>query len=251
MLCPPAKLRPKVKIYTIGVRLAGSCQLCVKTHRLKIKSMEYDKTKYKVWTWKNPLMLHWIINPGLAINELLLGQRVPKITLIENDSSKSLQERTKIPCPHCGTLHSGLKWSTRNNAFKNWFGLYCDNCGKTIPCLTNFTSLILLTVTSPIWIWFKDKWKNNWLQKQPDRYKNLDLENVPNPFEGYGWVRQGLSWGLFMYVFMTFLFPLIDGDGVTLRKVIIGIPIWIIAGLAFGYTMKLINGKSKPKTQTN
>ena len=50
-------------------------------------------------------MLHWIINPGLAINELLLGQRVPKTMLIEKDSSKSLQEKTKIPCPHCDMLN--------------------------------------------------------------------------------------------------------------------------------------------------
>jgi len=27
--------------------------------------------KFKIWTWKNPIMLHWIINPGLVINELL------------------------------------------------------------------------------------------------------------------------------------------------------------------------------------
>jgi hypothetical protein len=214
-------------------------------------NMEYDRMKFKIWTWKNPIMLHWIINPGLVINELLLGQRVPKIMLIEKDSSKNLQEKTKIPCPNCGTLHSGLKWSTRNNAFKNWFGLYCDNCGKTIPCLTNLTSLLLLGLTFPIWILFKDKWKNNWLQKQPDRYKNLDLENVPNPFEGYGWVRQGLFWGLFMYVFTTLMFPLIDGEGITLRKTLIGIPIWTIGGLVFGYTMKIINGKNKPKTQSN
>jgi len=24
--------------------------------------MDYDKTKYKVWTWKNPMMLYWIIS---------------------------------------------------------------------------------------------------------------------------------------------------------------------------------------------
>jgi hypothetical protein len=82
--------------------------------------------------------------------------------------------------------------------------------------------------------------KNNWLKKQPDRYNNLDIENVPNSFEGYGWVRQGLFWGAFMYVFMTFMFSLIDGEGITLRMALIGIPIWTIGGLGFGYTMKLI-----------
>ena len=43
------------------------------------------------------------------------------------------------------------------------------------------------------------------------------------------------------------MFPLIDGEGITLRKALIGIPIWTIGGLGFGYTMKLINGKVKQK----
>ncbi|MCX8020478.1 MAG: hypothetical protein N2747_08305 [Chitinophagaceae bacterium] len=196
-------------------------------------------------------MLHWIINPGFIINELLLGQRLPEIMLIEKDESKILTKKTIIPCPHCGTLHLGLKWSTRNNAFRNWFGLYCDNCGKTIPCLINLTTLVFLGLTFPVWIWFKEKWKKNWLHKQPDRYKNLDLEHVPHPFEGYGWVKQGLLFGLYMYVFMILIFPLIEGEEITLRKILLGIPLWTIGGLIFGYLMKLISGKSKSKIQTN
>lgn len=209
--------------------------------------MEYDKTKYKILTWKNPVMLHWIINPGLVISELILGQRVPKTMLIEKNSSKTLQEKTKIPCPHCGTLHSGLKWSTKNNAFKNWFGLYCDNCGNIIPCLTNLASYLLLALTFPIWIWFKDKWKTTWLENQPDRYRKLDLENVPNPFDGNGWISQGLYWGLFMYICMILMYPLIDGESVTLKKTLLSIPIWTIGGLGFGYTMKLISGRKTVK----
>ncbi len=218
---------------------------------VKHANMEYDKTKYKIWTWKHPAMLHWLINPGLAINELLIGQRIPKIILIEKDASKSLQEKTIIPCPHCGTLHSGLKWSINNNAFKNWFGLYCDNCGKIIPCLTNLTSWLLLGVTFPIWVWFKDKWKKNWLDIQPSRYKNLDLENVPNPFDGYGWIKKGLYWSLFMFVFMTFLYPIIKGESITLKHAHIDIPVWIIGGLLFGYIMKLVNATNKPNAHMN
>ena len=40
-------------------------------------------------------------------------------------------------------------------------------------------------------------------------------------------------------------------EGISLRKALVGIPIWTIGGLGLGYTMKLINGKNKPKTQTN
>ncbi|RZS94996.1 hypothetical protein BC751_0509 [Cecembia calidifontis] len=47
--------------------------------------MNYYKLKYLIWNWENPLMLHWILNPGLANNELIMGQRIPKVTLIERN----------------------------------------------------------------------------------------------------------------------------------------------------------------------
>ena len=211
--------------------------------------MKYDKTKYKVWTWKNPMMLHWIINPGLAFNELVLGQRVPRVTLIERNSSKSLAERTLIPCPHCETLHSGLKWTPQNKtSFKNWFGYYCDNCGKIIPCLTNLTSYVILGITFPVWFWFRDKWKAKWLEEQKMKFsKPL---NLTYPQHKNQWLKAGLFFGLFMYLFMVVLFPLIQGETLTQRGLLIGIPIWAIAGLVFGFTMKIINRKKKVKTQT-
>lgn len=194
-------------------------------------------------------MLHWIVNPGLAFNELVLGQRVPKIMLIERDASKNLQEKTFVPCPHCGILHSGQKWSIGNNAFKNWFGLYCDACGKIIPCLRNLTSLALMILTYPVWYWQKDSRKSRWLAKQPARYKDLNLTDQPNPYEGKGWIREGLYWGLIMYIMMTFFFPLIDGSGITLKNILVGIPIWAVGGVGFGYSMKLILGKSRVRSQ--
>jgi hypothetical protein len=210
--------------------------------------MNYDKTKYKVWTWKNPIMLHWIINPGLAFNELALGQRVPKVTLIEKNSNKSLSERTLIPCPHCETLHLGLKWTPQNKtAFRNWFGYYCDNCGKIIPCLTNLTSCVILGLTFPIWFWFKDKWKAKWLEEQKMKFsKPL---NLTYPQQKNQWFRAGLFFGLFMYVFMVVLFPLIEGEAITQKGLLIGIPVWAVAGFVFGFTMKIINRKKKIKTQ--
>jgi hypothetical protein len=208
-----------------------------------MQNNECKNSEFKVWTWKNPVMLHWIINPGLAINELILGQKVPKIILIEKHSSKIFEEKIKIPCPHCNTIHSGLKWSIRNNAYKNWFGLYCDNCGKTIPCLTNLTSLVLILVTFPFWIWFKEEWKKQWLLKQPKRYINLDLENVPNPFEGYNWIKQGLIWGIWMFVFSTVSLFLIDGVEKTNNYIFFHLISWLIGGLMFGFTMKLFTGR--------
>ena len=69
--------------------------------------MNYDKKKYIIWDWKNPVISHWIINPGLVVNELLLGQTVPKVMLIERKGNKPFYQRSFIPCPHCGELQKG------------------------------------------------------------------------------------------------------------------------------------------------
>jgi phosphotransferase system glucose/maltose/N-acetylglucosamine-specific IIC component len=52
-----------------------------------------------------------------------------------------------------------------------------------------------------------------------------------------------------MFVMMAIIFPLILGEGLTQRKILIGIPIWIIAGLIFGIIMKVFIGKRKIETQ--
>ena len=206
--------------------------------------MNYDKTKYKVWTWKNPMMLHWIINPGLAFNELALGQRVPKVFLTDRDKTKTMAERSFIPCPHCGTIHSGLKWTPQNKtAFKNWFGLYCDNCGKIIPCLRNLTSCLILGLTFPVWFWFKDKRKAKWLEEQHVKFsKPLNL-TYSEPKKQ--WLRAGLLFGLFMFIIMEILYPLIQGENLTKKGLLTGIITWTLAGFLFAFMTKIINIKKK------
>ena len=54
-----------------------------------------------------------------------------------------------------------------------------------------------------------------------------------------------------MFLIMSIGFPYFDGQEITLKTLLLGLVIWTIGGLGFGYTMKLINGKNKPKTQTN
>lgn len=206
--------------------------------------MDFDTNKYKVWTWKNPLMLHWMINPGLAFNELVLGQAVPKVTLIEK-SNKALAERSFVPCPHCGTIHSALKWSLQNKtAFGNWFGLYCDNCGNAIPCLRNFTSLIILGVTFPIWIWFRKSLKKKWLSVQKEKFSKPLSLTTPE----FNWVTQGLSWGAFMFLFMDIIFPLFEKEDYEPLKLIFGAVIWIFSGLLFGYVVKKLMFNQSTKT---
>ncbi len=214
--------------------------------------METNQNKYKVYRWTNWMMLHWIINPGLAINELILGQRVPKVSYLDRNSDKSRAERTFVPCPHCNAVHDGRTWSTQNGtAFKNWFGLYCISCKGIIPCLTNGLSFVLLLITFPIWGGFKNKLKKKWLSQQEERYAKLDLETVPRPFEGWGWVKHGIGWALFMYVIMVFLFPLSDGSEISWKKSLVSIPIWLIAGLIYGYTLKLIMRRKDSSSKIN
>lgn len=43
------------------------------------------------------MILHWIINPGLVINELILGQTIPKVMLIEREVKKPFYQRTLVP----------------------------------------------------------------------------------------------------------------------------------------------------------
>ena len=197
--------------------------------------MNFDTTKYKVWTWKSPMILHWIINPGLAFNELILGQRVPKITLIDKAARKTLPERSFVPCPHCHTLHSSLKWTPQNNtAFKNWFGLYCDNCGKIIPCVRNLTSLVLLAVTSPIWYWFKNKRKDKWLKVQKEKFsKPLVLTQ-----SDFKWWYVGLQFSFFMFVFMSLFDFLILQEEFSWMRLLLTAIIWILGGLVLGVFLK-------------
>ncbi len=181
------------------------------------------------------MMIHWIINPGLVVNELIFGQRIPKIILIEKDSKKSYAERSFIPCPHCNTIHSGLKWSEQNGtAFNNWFGLYCDHCGKIIPCLWNVTSLVILAATFPIWHWFKDRWKERWLKTQKEKFSkplNLTMPDVK-------WWTIGLRFAVGYFIIERLITYLIMQEDFIWKKLVGHIIGSLILGLIFGYVFK-------------
>lgn len=203
---------------------------------------ELDNSNFKVWTWKHPNILLWMLNPIMLFKELLLGQRKPKVLWIEKKSNKPLPAKTWIPCPHCNTLHSNLKWTPQNNTeFKNWFGLYCDHCGGTIPCVRNLWSGIILLVTAPIWYWFRTSWNAQWLETQRKKFS----QPLSNTLPDYDWWYEGLRWAVTMYIFMVFLFPLLLKENITLQRCLIGIPVWIVAGLLYGIMVKKMNRVKK------
>lgn len=207
--------------------------------------MEFDQSKYKVLNWKNFSALMWILNPGIAFNELVLGQRVPKILLIDKTSTKPLMERTYVHCPHCEEIHDGRLWAKQNKtAFKNWFGYYCRSCGGIIPCHRNIFSLLLLITTYPLWGWFKHQWKQKWLAKQPRRYQDVNAEKIT--YTEVPWMKIGLEFGGFMYIFMSLYFIIINSQDI-IPTLLIGIPVWALTGLLFAYIMKVWMGKKGGK----
>jgi hypothetical protein len=69
------------------------------------------------------------------------------------------------------------------------------------------------------------------------------MENIEPDKSNKLWIKTGLIWGLFMFVSMTFISPLLKGNEITLSDVLISIPVWVLAGLGFGYAMKNIGKK--------
>lgn len=200
--------------------------------------MEFDKNTYKVYTWKNWMYLHYIINPGLAFNELVLGQRVAKVGLVEKNTDKPFIERNYIPCPHCKTLHGYEVWSGKRG-FKNWFGLYCPNCRKIIPCIMNATSFILLAATSPLWYPFKNHLKKHWLKMQEMRFKNIgELQPVVMNYDGKNWIAGGLFFGLCMFVLNSLLFPYLFNKNIITEGLGISLAVSLVGGLLFAVFMK-------------
>ena len=107
-------------------------------------------TRFKRIVLPNLLLLHWVINPGLVVNELVLGQRVPKLSMECQDCKLPLLERSLVPCPHYGVVHDGHIWAGKS-AFGNWLGPVCPSCSRRIPALWGVASMAVLALTSPIW----------------------------------------------------------------------------------------------------
>ena len=67
----------------------------------------FDTNKYKVYTWKHWMILHYILNPGLVFNELVMKQRLLQVMLEDKTSDKPRMERCYVPSLHCNKLHDG------------------------------------------------------------------------------------------------------------------------------------------------
>ena len=203
--------------------------------------MQIDENKYKIWKLPNWMLVHWILNPGLAINELILGQRIPKVTLIDKTSSAPLLERQFVPCPTCGEINDGRLWA-KGNALGHWFGLWCPKCGNKIPCLWNLTSLLVLALTFPIWLPLKMLFEEKWRQRELAKLRTMS--DVPFlTAKKVSWVRMGFTFGFLMFCFMSL--PRLFAGSLNAQQVVIQAATWGIAGLMFGAIMWFFLGRKK------
>ncbi len=91
----------------------------------------------------HPTMRHWVWNPGLAFNELVLGQRVPReVRECRRCGTQS------IDCDDCDRPIDAAEWRA-SSQFGRWRGLECPRCGGDIPCLRNKLAEFLLRPFRP------------------------------------------------------------------------------------------------------
>ena len=180
--------------------------------------------------------------PMLFLNELMLGNRVPTVFLVDKASDLPIKERTYVPCPHCGTIHDFRTWSNGNGTFYwNWFGYYCPKCGNTIPCIRNWTSQLLIIITFPLWFWWRKALKGKWLKSQPRRFENLDFSRKAH--QKFHWRKYGLQFGMHLYVGIFTIWPIIFDIELSNRWLLfmlVSIPFFVAGGLFFGYAFKLL-----------
>ncbi len=64
------------------------------------------------------------------------------------------------------------------------------------------------------------------------------------------WIRSGLVWGGILYVITMVMFPMVDHESFDLEKLLLGLPLWALAGVAIGYLFerkKKSDKRKKPK----
>lgn len=108
-------------------------------------------------------------------------------------------------------------------------------------------------MTFPVWGWLRKSIKQKWLDKQPERYKNLNLDfiEIEKKNRTKNWLKSGFYFGVFMFLCMVIIYPLIKGNEITLKHILIGIPTWMIGGLIWGLTMKWWMSKRGKEIKTN
>ena len=138
--------------------------------RINIKS----KLWWKICKW------HWIVNPGLGFNEVILGTRIPKDIYLDTGLGTSLKDQQLIICNEC-KHEMPYKFMSKTIGLGLWFGLYCSNCKSEIPCLKNIVSMTFYIIAYPIWypIWLliKDRYIAYVIKRITAQQKDVCMSN--------------------------------------------------------------------------
>ena len=161
----------------------------------------YNKKEYKLYPKWTLLTIHWVLNPGVAINELFLGQRVPTKLYLDKNSKEPIAKKTYVKCPNCHTMHNGMIWSQKN-AFGHWLGYICPNCHEQIPCLWNLTSLLILLITFPVWLPLLYIYKKRFINYEITRFKN-EKHEFSTKITNNIWKITGALWSILFYIFFS------------------------------------------------
>jgi predicted RNA-binding Zn-ribbon protein involved in translation (DUF1610 family) len=203
---------------------------------------------FKRWQLPHPYILHWVLNPGLAVNELVLGQRVTKTQLICQDCDGPMMDRAYVPCPSCGTMHLGRRASGRQG-FGNWRGIACPTCHQPIPCIRNVFSLLILLLTFPLW--FLPYYL--YFRKQPLRLLFLPADEPPPPLKPpkpETFIMSGLIWGAWMWGVMTLLPLALKKDHTHFwQSAISDLPIWAGSGFLFAAFLWIVSHRNLRKAR--
>ena len=211
--------------------------------------MRYDKNRFKIWALPHPFSLLWVLFPAFMFNELIFGQRLPKVTLIEKESDKPPEERSYIPCPHCETLNDRRLWATKGNAFGHWFGLVCPSCHQIIPCLWNIFSLAILAITSPLWYFPVRFFRHRWIEKEKERLAKALERPLLQATSIIDSLSIGIVSGISMWVVWVIREVVRNGGEWDLKTVLESLPTSLLIGFGIGCLMEWVEKETKKEKE--
>ena len=204
-----------------------------------------DGRRFKVLKLLNPLLIHWVLNPSLAFNELVFGQRIPREILIEQDVPGDLIARQHVQCPACGTLTSWARYKAAGLQFGLYRGIPCQACASEVPQLLNAVSWLVLTPLR--FLPGGTRRKQLMLARQAERLRTADPDEAEAPDGPPSFVRQGFAFGLAMAVFFVISNVIGAERGLAAleRAVWSGAAAGALAGVLFGFGMWLVGRRTR------
>lgn len=195
----------------------------------------------EIWQFPKPSYVHWFLNPGLAINEVVLGQRLPKRIYFCIRCDAPLYRRQFVRCSRCHRFQNGMLWG-RGNAFGHWFGLFCPDCGGRIKTHLNLITLVVIALTWiiwwPVWLLVRPRWVS-WERQRARKVRNCDVEIEKR----VRYWPMGLGFGLWMWILFVLGTIIRARPRTEIIANIVLLPMWLAAGALFAFVMKRILSK--------